>query len=69
MDTHSTIYVQRFCETFLYYVIAVYHKILVALNAIATAKAHATTTTMGTIVWLLNYAATHTKATLHYHYR
>ena len=40
---------------------------LVALNAIATSQAHATTTTMGDIIWLLNYAATHSNATLHYH--
>ena len=40
---------------------------LVALNAIATAQAHAITTTMGYIVWLLNYAETHPNATLHYH--
>ena len=39
---------------------------LAALNAISTAQAHATTTTMGDIVWLLNYAATHPDATIHY---
>ena len=40
---------------------------LVALNNIATSQAHTTTTTIGDIVWLLNYAATHLDATLHYH--
>ena len=40
---------------------------LVALNVIATAQTHATTTTMGEIVWLLNYTATQPDATLHYH--
>ena len=40
---------------------------LEALNVIVTAQAHSTTTTMGDTVWLLNYAATHTNATLHYH--
>ena len=39
---------------------------LVALNAIVTAQAHATTTTMGDIVWLLNYAATHPDDIIHY---
>ena len=42
---------------------------VVSLNTISTAQAHATTTTMGGIVWLLNYAATHPNATLHYHSR
>ena len=42
---------------------------LVALNTIATAQLHATTATMGDIVWLLNYTATHSDATLHYHSR
>ena len=40
---------------------------LVALNAIATSQSQATTITMGDIVWLLNYTATHPDATLHYH--
>ena len=40
---------------------------VVSLNAITTAQAHATTTTMGDIVWLLNYVVTHLNATLHYH--
>ena len=40
---------------------------LVALNVITTAEAHTTTTIMGGIVWLLNCAATHNNATLHYH--
>ena len=39
-----------------------------ALNAISAAQAHTTTTTMGDIIWLLNYAATHPDATIHYHY-
>ena len=38
----------------------------VALNTISTAQALATTTTMGDIVWLLNYAETHPDSTLHY---
>ena len=40
---------------------------MVSLNTISTAEAHTTTTTMGDIVWLLNYAATHPNATLYYH--
>ena len=40
---------------------------LAALNAISAAQAHATTITMGDIVWLLNYLATHPDATIHYH--
>ena len=63
----STLYVQQFYRTFLYYTIAVYQTMLVSLNAIATAQDHATTTNMGVIIWLLNYAATHPDATIHYH--
>ena len=40
---------------------------LAALNTISAAHANATTTTMGDIVWILNYAATHPDATIHYH--
>ena len=40
---------------------------LAALNAISTEQAHAITTTMGDIFWLLNYAANHPDATIHYH--
>ena len=39
---------------FLYYAIAVDQTMLEALKAISAAQAHATTTTMGGIVWLLN---------------
>ena len=67
MDAQSTLYVQRVCGTFPYYVIAVDQTMLVALNTIDTAHAHTTTTTMGDIIWLLNYAANHPDATLHYH--
>ena len=42
---------------------------LASLNAISAAQAHATTTTMGDIVCLLNYAATHLNATIQYHSR
>ena len=58
---------RRVCETFLYYAIEVDQKMLVALNAIITAQYHPTTNTMGEIVWLLNNAATHPDATIHYH--
>ena len=58
---------QRVYGTFLYYSIAVDQTMLVALNSIATAQAHSTTTTMGGIVWLLNYVATYYDATIHYH--
>ena len=37
-----------------------------ALNAISVLQANATTTTMGDIVWILNYAATHPNATINY---
>ena len=40
---------------------------LADLNAISAAQAKATTTTMGDIVWLLNYADTHPNATINYH--
>ena len=40
---------------------------LEALNTISAAQANTTTTTMGDIVWLLNYAETHPVATIHYH--
>ena len=40
---------------------------LASLNTISAAKAHATTTTMGDIVWILNYTTTHPDATIHYH--
>ena len=40
---------------------------LAALNSISAAQANATTNTMGDIVWLLNYAATHPDATINYH--
>ena len=62
-----TLYVQQVCGTFLYYAIAVNQTMLAALNAISVAQANATTTTMGDIVWLLNYAATHSDATINYH--
>ena len=34
---------------------------------VVTAKAHTTTTTIGDIVWSLNYAETRPNTTLHYH--
>ena len=40
---------------------------LADLNAISVAQANATTTTMGDIIWLLNYSATHPDATNNYH--
>ena len=40
---------------------------LADLNAISTAQANTTATTMGDIVWLLNYVATHPDATINYH--
>ena len=38
-----------------------------ALKTIAKVQAHVTTTTMGEIVWLLNYATNHSDVTFHYH--
>ena len=67
LDAKSTLYVQQVCGTFLYYAISVDQTMLEALNAISAAQANATTTTMGYIVWLLNYAATHPDATIDYH--
>ena len=66
MNVHSTLYIQKVCGTFLYYAISLDQTMLVALNTIYTAQAHATTTTMGDTVWLLNYVATQSNATLHY---
>ena len=67
VDAQSTLYVQQVSWTFLYYVIAVDQTMLLALNTIATAQAHATTTTIGDIFWLSNYAGNHPNSTLHYH--
>ena len=67
MDAKSTLYVQQVCGTFLYYAIAVDQTMLEALNAISVAQAPATTTTMGDIVWILNYAETHPDAAINYH--
>ena len=67
VDAQSTLYVQQVCGTLLYYAIAVDQIMLVVINSIATAQANATTTTMAEIAWLLNYAATHPDAKLHYH--
>ena len=67
VDAQSTLYVQRFCGTFLCYAIALEQTISVSLNNIATSQAHVNTTTMGYIVWLLNHAETHLDATLPYH--
>ena len=69
VEKKSTLYVQQVCGTFLYYAIAVDQKMLAALNDISAAQDHATTTTMGDIVCLLNYAATHPDVTIHYHTR
>ena len=66
VDAQSTLYVQKVCETFLYYAIAIYQTMLVDLNNIATEQDHTTTITMGDIVWLLNYTANHPDAALHY---
>ena len=52
VDEHSTLYLQRVCGAFLYFAIALYQTMVVALNTISTAQAHATTNTMGEIVWL-----------------
>ena len=45
VDAKSTLYVQQFCGTFLYYAIAVDQNMLAALNAISAVQAHVTTTT------------------------
>ena len=37
VNAQSTLYVQKFCGTFLYYAIAVYQKMLVAFNDISIA--------------------------------
>ena len=67
VDAKSTLYVQQICGTFLYYAIAVYQTILASLNATSKGQANATNTTMGDIVWPLNYAVTHPDATTNYH--
>ena len=67
MDAKYTLYIQQVCGKFLYYAISVDQTMSTALNAISVAQAHTTTTTMGDIIWLLNYAATHPDATIHYH--
>ena len=67
MDAKSTLYVQQVFGTFLYYAITVDQTMLADLNTIYVAQAGATTTTMGDIVWLLNYAATHPDATINHH--
>ena len=55
VDAQSTLRVQKLCGDFLYYAIAVYQNMSVALNTISTAQSHTTTTTMGDIVCLLNW--------------
>ena len=67
VDAKSTLYVQQVCGIFLYLAITVDQTMLSALNAISASQANATATTMGDIVWLLNYAATHPDATINYH--
>ena len=67
VDVKSTLYVQQVCGIFLYYSIAVNQTMLAALNAISASQANATRTTMGDIVWILNYAVTHPDATINYH--
>ena len=64
VEAKFILYVQQVCGTFVYYAIAVDQTMLAALNAISAAQANATITTMGDIVWLLNYAATHPDATI-----
>ena len=66
VDTQSTLYVQKVCRTFLYYAISVDQTMLVFMNTITTSQSHYTTTPMGDIMWLINYAETHPNATLHY---
>ena len=66
VDDQSTLYVQKVYGILLYYTIVIDQTMLVALNTIATAQAHANTTTMGNIVWFFNYASTHPDVTLHY---
>ena len=65
VDAKSTLYVQKICGTFLYYAISVYQTMLASLNTTSKLQANTTNTTMGDIVWLLNYAATHPDATIH----
>ena len=67
MEAKSTLYVQQVYVTFLYYAIAVDQTMLADLNAISVAQANANTTTMGDIVWLLNYTSTHPDGTIYYH--
>ena len=67
MEAKSTVYVQQVCGTFLYYTIVLDQRVLTDLNVISAAQANATKTTMGGIIWLLKYAATHPDATIHYH--
>jgi hypothetical protein len=50
----------------LYYALAVNPTMLVALGSIAAAQAKATYSTYEATVWLLNYAASHPDATIHY---
>ena len=69
VDAKSTMYVQKLCGTFPYYAISVEQTMLVALNTIATYHDHATKTTMGDIVWLFKYAATHPNIPIQYNAR
>jgi hypothetical protein len=66
LDQPQITRIQQVIGTLLYYSIAVDPTMLVALGTIAATQATATKHTASAVVQLLNYAATHTDATICY---
>ena len=64
-DEHH--FIERVTGALLYYARCVDMTMLVAINAIATARKHGRRKTLDATVQLLNYAATHPNATVVYH--
>ena len=58
--------IQKIVGCLLYYALAINATILVALGDIASKQAKTTAVTKRAIVWLLNYAASHLNAIIHY---
>ena len=61
--------VRKIVGGFLYYYLAVYSTMLVALRYLAAIQSKATEQTCNNIVWLLNYATTHPTEVVRYKQR
>ena len=53
--------------TFLYYGLAIYPTMLVALGYLSSQQAKAAAKTYDKVIWFINYAATHPDAIIWYH--